>query len=406
MSGAGQDRIKGLRFAGIRTLGDVRLNLNNGLSVLIGENGAGKSTIVEACALLTNIPSGHFGQRFFQIHSGMGALRRRGAKSIAVEVCVGGGGPDLRYSFELSGGLGAVSVDSEELLRVDRRPTDPGGIVLRRNRADARVFQTGQDDMIVTPQGDEFAVADPAFRTTPDVLRMLSVLGSVDVQVPFGVLPSWVAREKGIDSPMRESTILQRASRLDRLGTNLPNAYWALQNDFGKAHWDETLDVIRLGLGSALEQVVLQPDAAGGSIAIALDYRGWGRVPVVSLSDGQLAFLALVAVYRLQGSRSLLVFDEPDLHLHPRLLRRVVLFFEELALTCPIVITTHSDVLLDALAEPAKSVVLCELDEERATHLRRVDDSALQRWLQDYRGLGDVRSAGHEESVFAEADGG
>ncbi len=59
---------------------------------------------------------------------------------------------------------------------------------------------------------------------------------------------------------------------------------------------------------------------------------------------------------------------------------------------------------LPSLTDPARSVVLCELDEDRATRLVRPDPKALERWLQRYRGIGDIRSAGHEASIMTMVD--
>ena len=81
---------------------------------------------------------------------------------------------------------------------------------------------------------------------------------------------------------------------------------------------------------------------------------------------------------------------------------RVTWLLEELGRSCPVVISTHSDRLLDALADPAKSVVLCELDERRATRLYRPDAKALARWLSRYRGIGDLRAEGYGPHVMTE----
>lgn len=47
----GEDRVTWMRVRGMRSLADVELDLR-GLTVLIGENGSGKSTILEAVELL------------------------------------------------------------------------------------------------------------------------------------------------------------------------------------------------------------------------------------------------------------------------------------------------------------------------------------------------------------------
>jgi predicted ATPase len=65
-----------------------------------------------------------------------------------------------------------------------------------------------------------------------------------------------------------------------------------------------------------------------------------------------------------------------------------------------VVLATHSDRLLDAVQDPAKSIVICELDSKRATRLVRPDPTVLAKWLDDYRGFGDIRSTGLQDAVL------
>lgn len=48
----------------------------------------------------------------------------------------------------------------------------------------------------------------------------------------------------------------------------------------------------------------------------------------------------------------------------------------------------------------AASSVLCDLDEHYATRPVRPDPASLERWLEGYRGLGELRAAGYENVVF------
>ena len=122
--------------------------------------------------------------------------------------------------------------------------------------------------------------------------------------------------------------------------------------------------------------------------------------------ERQLAYLAFVALFRLRRSemgraeRSLLAFDEPETHLHPATLARVVGFFEREATRHPVILGTQSDALLDYLESPATSVRVCELDGERlATRVSTLDPTQLEKWLEDYRGLGAIRSEGYLQEV-------
>jgi predicted ATPase len=162
---------------------------------------------------------------------------------------------------------------------------------------------------------------------------------------------------------------------------------------------------VRLGLGYDVETISLRAGSSGGTHSLWLKMQGQDElISASSISDGMLAYLAFVALYRLpRPDRSLLVFDEPDLHLHPELLGRVVGYFERIAEDCPVLLTTHSDRLLDGLSNPAQSVRVCQLEQPGAkTQLSTLDAEGLASWLEKYRGLGDLRSAGHLRQIIAE----
>jgi predicted ATPase len=223
-----------------------------------------------------------------------------------------------------------------------------------------------------------------------------------EVQTTFNVAARWVAREQRMLTPIREPQLFERATRLARGGANLANAFAELKNSASPRDWEETMEYVRLGLGADVESVNTRAELGGGNIGLYLKYESLEReVPAISLSDGTLAYLALVAMVRLKTPRSLLAFDEPDLHFHPYLIARLASFCEAMARRHSVLVATHSDHLLDCLADPAGTVVLCELDERtRSTRLVRPDPEALEAWLRNYRGLGDLRGAGHQASVM------
>ena len=164
------------------------------------------------------------------------------------------------------------------------------------------------------------------------------------------------------------------------------------------------MDYVRLGLGNEVESLGTAVDAGGGAVSLTLKRRYSDRfVRGSALSDGTLAYLGVVAMLRLPSRRSVLAIDEPELHLHPHALTRVVQLLEEVSMTCPVVLATHSDRLLDALTRPAESVVSCELGSDGATQLLRPDPPALDRWVGKYRGgFGVLRSEGVADVVLRE----
>ena len=129
----------------------------------------------------------------------------------------------------------------------------------------------------------------------------------------------------------------------------------------------------------------------GGSVEI-LFTEGDLAVPASRLSDGSLRYLCLLAILLDPEPPLLVVIEEPELGLHPDLMPKIADLLVDASSRCQLVVTTHSDVLVDALSERPDSVVVCEKYEGQ-TVMRRLDGSELARWLEKYR-LGQLWNSG------------
>lgn len=398
---------------GLRSLADVRLQLD-GLTVLIGDNGSGKSSLIEACELLQRAASESFSEDLNKIHGGVGSLLRVGAQYVELGLAVAPDDPfyhRVEYALTLNRS-GSVVEERLDALKWDYdEDTEKRVSVLAAHDDGFEMFfkflTDSSDGTYVERKFDPKRTALSSFGEFPPhrfIRDVRAALRAIDVHLPFDTTARWVQRSRGQPSPLRGAATVEPAEALARFGANLPNAWSALKNDFSEAHWRETMDYVRLGLGPDVESVNVRADPGGGSIALRLKYAGLDeQIPSFAISDGTLAYLAFVALYRLNTKKSLIAFDEPEMH--PELLQRVLGFFEAMAKERPVLLATHSDRLLDGLSDPARSVVLCELDERRATRLVRPDPEALRDWLTDYRGLGDVRGAGHAASILTRREG-
>ena len=418
-----------LRIQGLRTLADVRLSLRE-LTVLIGANGSGKSSIIEACELLRKAPSPDFPKEFRRTHWGFAGLLRHGAEQLKLGVRIEEDGQVLDYDFALAERAGRVVV-VEETLSAGPDTLRPEPLLIYQQTEVSLHLHSNVTGTLLEYPGTSLqlgfteaillttlaAVALKGFAPDSDKLsphlqlwldtsqRVARALRSISVQLPFETLPWWASRSLKRPSAMREDNIVEPFERLEPLGSNLGSAYFALRNDLGDAHWRETLELIRLGLGEQVEDVLVKAGGDGGKISLRVKYRSQlSPVPTFALSDGTLAYLAWVALYRAPRPEppALLAFDEPELHLHPHLLMRVLDFLESLGQSSSVLVATHSDRLLDGLSRPAQQAVLCELDARGQTQLRRPNQEALDRWMERYRGIGDLRGAGHDASIWSD----
>ena len=103
-----------LRIEGLRTLADVRLQLRD-LTVLIGANGSGKSSLIEACELLRKAPSPDFLKEFRRTHWGFAGLLRHGADQLKLGVRIEEDGEVIDYDFALAERAGQVVIVEETL---------------------------------------------------------------------------------------------------------------------------------------------------------------------------------------------------------------------------------------------------------------------------------------------------
>jgi predicted ATPase len=392
----GADRISEIRIRGMKACEDVVL-CPNALTVLIGDNGSGKSTILEALELLSRaaLDPDWLRSSFIRRHGGLEALLRQGSDELVLGVTIEGEGrPRLTYEIAIAAS-GSRTVIARETLDAHSGRETPLHVI-QRTEDRTRVFDVTVKGLVSIEVTNELVLTHFGEAAQPHIARVKAILAKLDVHVPFAVGALWVPAERPSFS-LRGAQPPEPTDALERLGHNLALCFHTLRNEHSE-RWPEILDRVRLGLGPEVGDIVTP--FLGRGIELALRWQGLRKpIPAQSLSDGQLSFLAFVALVEL-GQDRLIAFDEPESHLHPMLLARVAWMLEAKAEHTPVIVTTHSDRFLDALSNPASSVVLCELDSRRATQLHRPDPTALAQWLERYRGLGEIRAEGYEAHVF------
>ncbi|MBF0626211.1 MAG: AAA family ATPase [Magnetococcales bacterium] len=107
-------------------------------------------------------------------------------------------------------------------------------------------------------------------------------------------------------------------------------------------------------------------------------------IPASRLSDGTMRFLCLLAVLCHPTPPPLICIEEPEMGLHPDILPTVAELLVEAATRSQVIVTTHSDIIVDALTETPEAVIVCDQQEGR-TRMRRLDGAALRDWIGEYR---------------------
>lgn len=115
-------------------------------------------------------------------------------------------------------------------------------------------------------------------------------------------------------------------------------------------------------------------------------------IPTTRLSDGTLRYLSLLAILCDPEPPKVICIEEPELGLHPDILPKMADLLVSASERTQIIVTTHSDILIDALSDHAESVIVCE-KRDGVTAMERLKKADLEVWLDRYR-LGDLWLSG------------
>ncbi len=129
----------------------------------------------------------------------------------------------------------------------------------------------------------------------------------------------------------------------------------------------------------------------GGTVQVFF-HEGRATIPATRLSDGTLRYLCLLAILCHPSPGPLICIEEPELGLHPDVLSTLAELLKEASTRTQVIVTTHSDVLVDALTDRPEAVLVCSRDES-GTAMQRLNRENLKPWLEKYR-LGQLWTRG------------
>lgn len=113
-------------------------------------------------------------------------------------------------------------------------------------------------------------------------------------------------------------------------------------------------------------------------------HEGDFTIPANRLSDGTLRYMALLAILLDPKPPPLVCIEEPEMGLHPDILPGIAELLKDASTRMQLIVTTHSDILIDAFSDTPESVLVFEKHDGRTT-VKRLEKDKLQGWLKDYR---------------------
>jgi len=178
--------------------------------------------------------------------------------------------------------------------------------------------------------------------------------------------------------------------RLARDSSNLAQVLKAWRDRGHQAVFDRLIEMLRKFYEPVKD---VDTELLGTHLRIMIKEDGLNsRTPASRLSDGTLRWLMLLIVLLDPSPPPVICIDEPELGLHPDMLPTLADLLVEASNRTQLIVTTHSDSLLDAFTDMPEVVCVCE-KVDGSTTIRRLDKERLKIWRGEYS-LGKLWASG------------
>lgn len=335
--------IETLRVQNYKSLKDIEIPLKP-LTVLVGPNGAGKSNILDCLAFLSETAaSGDTG----------GAVAKRGG----YRDVVWGGKTGETMSLEVFWPtLGPKAQPTLYRLQCNGQPGGERGVV---SWAQGEVVRTGDKEILA---------ANPLVRET---------------------MANWCFYDL-LPRAMRQLQGVAKQTRLRPDGSNVATLlHWIYSEE------REIFDAVEEHLKDAIPEVskMFSRLTEDGETYVAwLEEHVPGQIPAWNMSEGSVRLVGMLLALLVPQPPLLVAFENPDLHLHARMMEYLSEILKAASRRSQVIITTHSPYLLDHM--PPESVLVV-WKENGETKVKPVKDSDELREALKTLGLGEMYYAGH-----------
>ena len=348
------------------------------LNMFIGPNGSGKSNLIEAISLMRSAPK----EMRDVTRSGGGVAEwiwKGGPKdpaSIDWVVRNPKGPKPLRHVVAFRAVAQAYSLDDERVENAEKQPGQSDVYFYYRYQSGHPAVNTtdkGQRRLVretIKPDRSILAqMRDP--ETYPELAWLAQNYEKVRIYREWAFGRNAVFREPQ-KSDMRNDALEEDFANLglflNRLKTRFPAAKKAILSGL-KDLYDGIHDFDVLVEGGTVQVFFTEGDYV---------------IPATRLSDGTLRYLCLLAILCDPEPPPLICIEEPELGLHPDILPKVADLLRAAAERTQIIVTTHSDILVDAMTETPDLVVVCSKQHGK-TIMERLSPDDLSEWLKKYR---------------------
>lgn len=360
-----------LSVKGYRRLKSVDIPLRP-LNVLIGGNGVGKSSVLDVFRLMAASAGGGLQTAVAQTGAFPMLLTadRRTSNMTITAVTRQDGDAELIYELGLLMAGFSYSLGDE---RLTRNPLSNAENPLRYLQAQGTTVRYFQDGNAIEPDWD-YNHAETALSQIPKSYREAESFRRtlMDVSDIYHTL------DVSVRSAVRTPQMINPAQTPGVNGEELVSCLYTMRETV-----PDRFEAVEEALRVALFEKLEFPPVAAGLLTIAWRERGFTRPFYASeLSEGTLRFLWLATLLQSPGLPNVTLIDEPEVSLHPEMLRVLTELMREASERTQLVVATHSDRFVRFLRP--KELTVCDLDESGSMMVQWADELDLKAWLEDY----------------------
>jgi predicted ATPase len=364
-----------LLVRGYRRLRDLDLTLRP-LNVLIGANGVGKTSILEVIDLLAASAEGTLESTLSQAGGISSVLTLDGvtdSMQLSLRMPVEGE-PPINYEVDFSVSGVGYQISSENLIQQQNiTAKNPFNFISSR---DGRIKYYDVKGKKLTDPNWNYKYNETALSQVPKMFQKAETfrhfLGDTS--------EIYHALDVSSRAPVRLPQSIQPAKTPGSDGEDLFSCLYSIR-ETDRDRFEAIEDALR-AVFPTFERIDLPPVAAG-SLTLAWKDKNLSK-PIYphQLSEGTLRFLWLVTLLQSPELPSVTLIDEPEVSLHPEMLRLLAELMREASQRTQLIVATHSDRFIRFL-DP-EELVVCDSGEDGSTTARRASDLDLGKWMADY----------------------
>jgi predicted ATPase len=379
-----------LQIEGLLSFGEKTHFEFGQLNILVGPNGSGKSNLIDCVRVLRYAPfdiQEAFKDSGFEEWLYKGVSKRSGTAFLQITAKVPELQDKIRHRVKLGPPLNSRAPLEEVVSGAESENEQAEMYFVGSHRSGATISVPGarkrhRERKLGESEYDPFRSILSQIR---DIRQYPEITQLSDLYASIRIYSEWTF---GRNSNLREATPTGRSDAT--LSESMDDLALAL-NGLEKTAAHEKIRVLLHELKETYLDYVTR--ILFGRVGLELVEAPFDLpLPAKRLSDGTLRFLALAAILLQSNPPSLICLEEPELGMHPDMIRMVAGMIVDASTKTQLIVTTHSEHLLTALQDDFDALFAFDAGSSGSI-VRRFSREEYKHWRQEHT-LGELWTSG------------